>query len=388
MTGLGNRRSDGMPRETGFHITAASEVMAILSLTTGIQDLRKRLGRIVVAMNSKGGVVTAEDLKCAGAMAVLLKDAIKPNLLQITEGTAAFVHTGPFANIAPGNSSIIADKIGLKLADYVVTESGFGADMGCEKFMNIKCRYSGLVPDTAVLVVTIRALKAHSGRYRVVAGKPLDEGLLEEDLPALKAGSVNMLKQIENIRMFGVPVVVAINRFASDTDREIKLVSKIAVDAGAESAVVSEVWRKGGEGGLELGQAVINVAKRPANFKFLYPLDMPVKEKIERIATRIYGAEEIAYEPQAEKQIKLLTKAGFGNLPICMAKTHLSLSHDKNVKGRPHGFKMPVREVRASVGAGFLYALCGDIMTMPGLPSVPAGNFVDIDKHGRVVGLF
>ncbi len=381
-TGLGNRQSNGIPRETGFDITAASEVMAVLSLTTGIQDLRKKLGRVVVAMNSKGQVVTAEDLKCAGAMTVLLKDAIKPNLLQTTEGTAAFVHTGPFANIAPGNSSIIADRIGLKLADYVVTESGFGADMGCEKFMNIKCRYSGLVPDAAVLVVTIRALKAHSGKYRVVAGKPLDEALLEEDLPAVKKGCANMLKQIENVRIFGVPVVVAINRFASDTDKEIELAAKTAVGAGAEDAVVSEVWAKGGEGGLELARAVVNAAREHGNFKFLYPLDMPIKEKIERIATRIYGAGEIAYESLAEKQIKLLTRAGFGNLPVCMAKTHLSLSHDKKVKGRPRGFKMPVREVRASIGAGFLYALCGDITTMPGLPSVPAGNFVDIDKHG------
>ncbi len=388
VTGLGNRRSNGIPRETGFDITAASEVMAILSLTTGLQDLRKRLGRIMVAMNSKGKVVTAEDLQCAGAMTVLLKEAIKPNLLQTTEGTAAFVHTGPFANIAPGNSSIIADRIGLKLADYVVTESGFGADMGCEKFMDIKCRYSGLVPNAAVLVVTVRALKAHSGRYTVLAGRPLDEGLLEEDVPAVKDGSANMLKQIENIRMFGVPVVVAINRFATDTDREIELIRKTAVGAGAENAVVSEVWRKGGEGGVELAEAVIDAGKKPTNFKFLYPLDMPIKEKIERIATRIYGAGEIVYEPVAEKQIKLLGKAGFGNLPVCMAKTHLSLSHDKSLKGRPRGFKMPVREVRASVGAGFLFALCGDIMTMPGLPSVPAGNFVDIDKQGRVVGLF
>jgi len=387
-TGLGNKRSDGIPRETAFDITAASEVMAVLSLTTGIQDLRKKLGRVVVAMNSNGEVVTAEDLKCAGAMTVLLKDAVKPNLLQTTEGTAVFVHTGPFANIAPGNSSIIADKIGLKLADYVVTESGFGADMGCEKFMNIKCRYSGLSPDAVVLVVTIRALKAHSGRYRVVAGKPLDKALLQEDLAAVKKGSANMLKQIENIRVFGVPLVVAINRFASDTDGEIELARKIAVGAGAEDAVVSEVWRKGGEGGTELAQAVINAARKPANFKFLYPLDMPIKEKIERIATRIYGAGEVTYERLAEKQIKLLMRAGFANLPVCMAKTHLSLSHDKNLKGRPEGYKMSLREVRGSIGAGFLYALCGDIMTMPGLPSVPAGNFVDIDKHGRVVGLF
>lgn len=388
VTGLGNARSNGIPRETGFDITAASEVMAILSLTTELQDLRRRLGKIVVATNSKGEVVTAEDLKCAGAMTVLLKDAIKPNLLQTTEGTAAFVHTGPFANIGPGNSSVIADKIGLKLADYVVTESGFGADMGCEKFMDIKCRYSGLVPSAVVMVVSIRALKAHSGKYTVVAGRPLDKALLQEDIPAVKEGSANMLKQIENVRTFGLPVVIAINRFPSDTDKEIELAAKIAVDAGAEDAVVSEVWRKGGEGGIHLAQAVVKAARKPSNFKFLYPLDMPVKEKIERVATRIYGAGEIAYEPLAEKQIELFTKAGFANLPVCMAKTHLSLSHDKNLKGRPSGFKMPVREVRASVGAGFLSVLCGEIMTMPGLPSVPAGNFVDIDKQGKVVGLF
>ncbi len=388
VTGLGNNRGNGIPRETGFDITAASEVMAILSLTTDIHDLRKKLGKIVVAMNSKGGVVTAEDLTCAGAMTVLLKDAIKPNLLQTTEGTAAFVHTGPFANIGPGNGSVLSDMIGLKLADYVVTESGFGADMGWEKFADIKCRYSGLAPDAVVLVTTIRALKAHSGRYTVVAGKPLDKGLLEEDLPAIKDGSANMLKQIENIRIFGVPVVVAINRFSSDTDREIELAAKMAVGAGTDDAVVSEVWKKGGEGGIALAEAVIKAARKPSNFKFLYPLDMPIKEKVERIATHIYGAGEIVYEPLAEKQIDLFTKAGFGKLPVCMAKTHLSLSHDKNLKGRPQGFKMPVREVRASVGAGFLYALCGDIMTMPGLPSVPAGNFIDIDKHSKVVGLF
>jgi formyltetrahydrofolate synthetase len=254
--------------------------------------------------------------------------------------------------------------------------------------MDIKCRQSRLTPDAVVLVVTIRALKAHSGKYTVVAGKPLDKGLLQEDLSAVKEGSANMVKQIENVRVFGVPVVVTINRFASDTDREMELVEKVAVGAGAESAVVSEVWRKGGEGGIELAKAVMKAAKKQGDFKFLYPLDLPIREKIERIATRIYGAGEVVYERLAEKQIDLLTKGGFGNLPVCIAKTHLSLSHDKNLKGRPHGFKMPVREVRGAMGAGFLYALCGDIMTMPGLPSTPAGNFVDIDKDGKVVGLF
>lgn len=385
--GLGGKQ-DGIPRETGFDITVASEVMAILALTSDLFDLRKRLGRIVVAQTYDGKPVTAEDLQVAGAMTVLLKDAIKPTLMQTLENTPVFVHTGPFANIAHGNSSIIADRIALKLADFVVTESGFGADCGAEKFFNIKCRYSGLKPNAVVVVATVRALKMHSGEFTVVAGKPLDKGLLKENLSALEKGCANLEKQIENMRLFGVSVVVAINRFTADTEREIELVRKKAIDAGAEDAVISDVWANGGRGGKDLARAVIKAAEKPSRFRFLYPLNIPIKEKIEKIAVEIYGAKDVDYSPIAEKKIKLFTQAGYDKLPICMAKTHLSLSHDPTLKGRPTGFTLPIRDIRASVGAGFLYPLCGEMRTMPGLPSVPAGTKVDIDKKGNVVGLF
>ncbi len=388
VTGLGNRRADGIPRETGFDITAASEVMAILSLATDIHDLRARLGRIVVGMNMDGKPVTADELRCAGAMTVLLRDAIKPNLMQTLEGTACIVHAGPFANIAHGNSSILADRIALKLADYVVTESGFGADMGFEKFCDIKCRVSGLKPDAVVMVVTVRALKAHSGLFRVVAGRPLDRGLLEENIPALRKGSANMLKHIENVRYFGLPVVVAINKFPTDTDAEIDLVRKIALEAGAEAAKVSEVHAKDGEGAVALAEAVVKAASKKNTFDYLYPVEASIKEKVDVIAHKLYGAGEVYYEPLAERQMRVLTENGLDKLPICMAKTHLSLSHDPKLKGRPTGFRMPVREVRASIGAGFVSVLCGEMRTMPGLPSVPGGTRVDIDEEGRVVGLF
>ncbi|MBN1917744.1 MAG: formate--tetrahydrofolate ligase [Verrucomicrobia bacterium] len=388
VTGLGNKLADGIPRETGFDITAASEVMAILALASDLHDLRARLGRIVVGMNKDGKPVTAEDLRCAGAMTVLLKDAIKPNLMQTLEGTACIVHAGPFANIAHGNNSILADLVALQLADYVVTESGFGADMGFEKFCDIKCRTSGLRPDAVVLVVTVRALKAHSGLFQVVAGKPLDKGLVEENIPALRKGSANMLKHIENIRTFGLPVVVAINTFATDTAAEIDFIKATALEAGAEAVEVSEVHAKGGEGGAALAEAVVKAASKPNTFDFLYPIEMPIKEKIDIIAHKLYGAGEVFYEPAAEKQIKVLNQNGLDKLPICMAKTHLSLSHEPALKGRPTGFRMPVREVRASIGAGFLSVLCGAIPTMPGLPSIPGGTKVDIDKDGKVVGLF
>ncbi|MBL7171157.1 MAG: formate--tetrahydrofolate ligase [Candidatus Omnitrophica bacterium] len=376
------------PRETGYDITVASEVMAILALTSDIFDLRKRLGRIVVAMNRKGNPVTAEDLKCAGAMTVLLKDAIKPTLMQTTENSPCFVHAGPFANIAHGNNSILADKIALKLADYVVTESGFGADCGAEKFFNIKCRISGLKPDCVVVVATIRALKMHSGQFKVVAGKPLDPGLTRENLDALTKGCCNLEKHIENMRLFGVPVVVAINKFTTDTKKEIALLRERAKGAGAEDAVLSDVWAKGGIGGKALAQAVVRAADKPSNFKFLYPPELSIKEKIERIAIEIYGAGKVEYSPEAEAKIKLFTEKGYDHLPICMAKTHLSLSHDPKLKGRPSGFTLPIRDIRASVGAGFLYPLCGAMKTMPGLPKVPAGTKIDIDKNGNTVGLF
>ncbi|MGR3318317.1 MAG: formate--tetrahydrofolate ligase [Candidatus Anammoxibacter sp.] len=386
--GLGGK-ADGVTRETSFEITVASEVMAIMALTTSLADLRKRLGRIVIGMTKKGKPVTAEDLKCAGAMAVLLMDAIKPNLLQTLENTPAFVHAGPFANIAHGNSSIIADQIAIKCADYVITESGFGADCGAEKFMNIKCRYSGLTPNAVVIVATIRALKMHGGVGKIVAGKPLTEDLLKENIPALEKGSQNLAKMIENMNLFGVPVIVAINAFATDTKKEIEALRKLSLEYGAENAVMSNHWEKGGSGAEELAEATVAAADKPGNFKFLYPLEDSIEDKMNTIATKIYGADGIDISPLAAKKIKKFNECGFDKLPICMAKTHLSLSHDPKLKCRPTGFTVPIRDIKASVGAGFLYVLLGDMRTMPGLPSSPAGERVDIDlKTGKVVGLF
>ncbi|MDI6824863.1 MAG: formate--tetrahydrofolate ligase [Bacillota bacterium] len=386
--GLGGKEN-GYPRETGFDIAVASEVMAILALTTGLKDLRQRLARIVVGYTPEGKPVTAGDLKCAGSMTVLLRDAIKPNLIQTLENTPVFVHAGPFANIAHGNNSILADQIALKLADYVVTESGFGADIGAEKMFNIKCRYSGLKLNAAVVVCTVRALKMHGGAFRVRPGRPLDpEVIAKENMPALEKGCENLEKQIENVLMHGIPAVVAINRMTTDRDSEIELIRQKALAAGASDAVVSEVWAKGGAGGEHLARAVVKACEQPSNFHHLYPLDIPIKDKIEIIATRVYGADGVDYLPRAEQQIKLYTSLGYDKLPICMAKTHLSLTADPNIKGRPRGFRVTVREVRASVGAGFLYPLLGEMSTMPGLPSEPAGQKVDIDEEGRVVGLF
>ena len=385
--GLGGKM-DGVPRETGFDITVASEIMAILALTSGLKDLRERMGRIVIGMNRDKKAVTAEDLRCAGAMTVLMKDALKPTLMQTLENSPALVHAGPFANIAHGNSSVIADQIAVKLADYVVTESGFGADIGAEKFMNLKCRASGLKPDAVVLAATIRALKMHSGKYRIVPGKPLEEGLLRENIEDIEAGGCNLRKQVENMNSFGVPVVVAINRFATDTDKEVETVRRIALEAGAYDAVVSNVHAEGGKGGEALAEAVVRAAEEPSDFKYLYPLDISIKEKIEIIAKKFYGADGVEYTPVANRQIKNYPELGYDKLPLCMAKTHLSLSHDPKLKGEPKGFTVPVREVRASIGAGFLYPLLGEMRTMPGLPSVPAGANVDIDDDGNIVGLF
>jgi len=386
--GLGGR-VNGIPRETGYDITVASEVMAILSMATDIFDLRKRLGRMTVAYTNDGKPVTAEDLKAAGAMTVLLKDALKPNLIQNLEHGPCLMHCGPFANIAHGNNSVLADLIACKLADYVVTESGFGADMGFEKMCNIKCRTSGLKVDAAVVVCTIRALKMHGGAIKVVAGRPLDqETLAKEDLESVSKGFENLEKHIENVLLHGVPPIVVINRFPTDTPAEIKLVKEKSLAAGAAAAVTHNVWAEGGEGGIELAEAVVEATSKPNNFHHLYPLNLSIKEKIETIATKIYGADGVNYTPLAEKKIKLFTEVGFDNLPMCMAKTHLSLSHEPNVKGRPRNFRIPVRDVRASVGAGFLYPLLGTMMTMPGLPSVPASTKVDIDEKGNTVGLF
>lgn len=384
--GLGSAQ-DGIPRDTGFDITVASEVMAILALSSSLKDLRKRIGRIVLACADNGNPVTTEDIKVAGSMAVLLKDAIKPNLIQTIENTPCFVHTGPFGNIAHGNNSILADKIALSFSEYVITEAGFGADCGAEKFFDIKCRLSGFIPNAAVIVASIRALKAHSGKFKVVAGMPLDMCLEKEDLPAIEEGMCNLEKQIENVSLFGIPVVVAINRFACDTDKEIDFVKKKVLGLGAYDCCVSEVFSRGSRGGLELAGSIARAAEEKNNFRFLYPLKMPIKEKIRMIATKMYGAKGVEYSPLAEEKINIYTQRGYDALPICMAKTHLSLSHDPSLKGRPRGFILPVRDISASIGAGFLYPLCGAMQTMPGLPSHPIGENIDIDDKGNITGL-
>lgn len=386
---VGLRASKGHgPRETGFDIAVASELMAILALAEDLQDLRARIGRIVVALTRDGKPVTAEDLKVAGAMTVLMRDAVKPNLLQNLEGGPVFVHAGPFANIAQGNNSIIADRLALKLGDYVVTESGFGADMGAEKFMNVKCRTSGLVPDAAVLVCTVRALKAHSGRFVIKPGKPLDPGLTAEDLDALSAGMPNLVKQIENMRSFGIPVVVAVNAFPTDTEAEHDLIKRAAMEAGAFAAVTHRLHAEGGAGGEELANALVDACEQPKEFRLTYDDGDAIDVKIDKVATTIYGADGVEFLPAAKAAITTYTELGYANLPVCMAKTHLSLTHDSSRKGAPTGWRLPVRDVKLSAGAGFLYALCGDIMTMPGLPSRPAGENIDIDEDGRIVGLF
>jgi formyltetrahydrofolate synthetase len=377
-------------RDTGFDITVASEIMAILALTTDLADMRERFGTIVIGTNKEGEAVTAEDIGCAGAMTVLMKDAIKPTLMQTLEGTPAFVHAGPFANIAHGNSSIIADKIALKLADYVITESGFGADIGMEKFFNIKCRYSGLIPNCVVMVATVRALKMHGGGPTVRAGQPLDPAYTEENLELLKAGLGNLQVHIKNALRFGIPVVVAVNSFKDDTQAEVELVREAAVEAGAEDAVVSRHWMEGGAGAAKLAEAVVAACEKPNDFDFLYPLEgTSIKDKIEIICKEIYGADGVDYEPVAEARIETFTRLGFDELPLCMAKTHLSLSHDPLLKGVPTGFRVPIRDIRASVGAGFLYPLLGTMSTMPGLPTRPVYYDVDLDlETGQVIGLF
>jgi formyltetrahydrofolate synthetase len=374
---------------SGYDITVASEIMAILALTSSLEDMRERLGSIVVATNKRGEAVTAEDLGVAGALTVLMKDAIKPNLMQTLEGTPAFVHAGPFANIAHGNSSILADKIALKLVDYVITESGFGADIGMEKFFDIKCRLSGLIPQVVVLVATVRALKMHGGGPKVVAGKPLAPEYTDENLDLLRKGLPNLERHIQNALKFGVNVVVAVNSFATDTAAELEMIRKAALEFGAMDAVVATHWADGGAGALKLAEAVVRAAEKPTNFKFLYPVELPIKQKIELIATTIYGAGGVDYSPEAEEQIARYNRLGFDKLPICMAKTHLSFTTDAAIKGTPSGFRISVREVRASVGAGFIYPLFGKMSTMPGLPTRPVFYDVDVDlRTGKVVGLF
>jgi formate--tetrahydrofolate ligase len=384
--GMGGNE-DGVVRQSGFDITAASEVMAILALANDANDLRARLGRIVVGYTNDDVAVTAEQIGCAGAMAVILRDAVKPNLMQTLENTPAVIHAGPFGNIATGNSSVIADKLGIHLCDYLITEAGFGADMGAERFFNIKCRVSGMTPDAAVLVATVRALKAHSGQYRVVAGKPLPPDMLKENPDDVRAGAANLVKQIENVKAHGVSPVVAINAFPGDFASEHEVIREIAESVGARVAVCSH-FSDGGAGAVDLANAVIEACEEPSNFALLYPDDASLKEKIEKIATTIYGAAKVEYSAEANRQLAMYEANGFGVLPICVAKTHLSISGDASLKGAPTGHTLSVREVRASVGAGFVYPICGDMRTMPGLGAHPAAISIDIGPDGRVVGLF
>jgi formate--tetrahydrofolate ligase len=384
--GLG-AAGDGVPRQGGFDITAASEAMAVLALSKDLKDMRARLGAIVVGYTKSGEPVTAEQLKAAGAMAVIMRDALKPNLLQTLENTPVFVHAGPFGNIAHGNSSVVADLIGIHTGDFLVTEGGFGADMGAERFFNIKCRVSGLQPDAAVMVATVRALKSHSGKYRVVAGRPLPEDMLKENPEDVLMGAANLRKQLENIRAHGIEPVVAINAMPSDFPSEQAAIGEVAASMGIRSAVGTH-FADGGRGAAEIAEAVNEVASKPSNFHFLYPSDASLRSKIEAIATKIYGADGVDYTPLASRQLDGYEKNGFGALPICIAKTQYSLSHDANLKGAPTGFRLPVREVRASVGAGFIYPICGDMRTMPGLSAKPAAISIDLDNDGNIVGLY
>ncbi len=385
VVGLG-ARPDGIPRQTGFDITAASEVMAVLALSTSLQDMRKRLGRIVIGTSRSGSLVTAEDLKAAGAMTVIMRDAIKPNLMQTLENTPVLVHAGPFGNIAHGNSSVLADLLGIHCGDFLITEAGFGADIGAEKFFNIKCRTSGLSPDAAVIVATVRALKVHSGRQRVVAGRPLPPELLEENPDDVYAGEANLRKQIENIRLHGVSPVVAINAFPGDHASEHVAIREMAEAIGVRAAVCTH-FADGGRGAVELAEAVAETAEEPSDFRFLYEETASLREKIRIIATKNYGATDVEYDMQANRQLGAYEENGFGDLPICIAKTHLSISSDPKLTGAPTGWTLPVREVRLSAGAGFVYPICGDVRTMPGLSSHPAAERIDIDQNGEIVGL-
>ena len=385
IVGLGTRE-DGVIRATGFDITAASEVMTVLALTTSLRDMRERLGRIVIGNTTGGKPITAEELFAAGAMTVILRDAIKPNLLQTLENTPVLVHAGPFGNIATGNSSVIADLIGIRCGEFLVTEAGFAADMGAERFFNIKCRASGMAPDAAVVVATVRALKVHSGRFRVVAGRPLPPEMVKENPDDVWAGAANLRKQVDNIRIHGVTPVVAINAFPTDHPSEQAAVREIAEELGVRSAVCNN-FAEGGRGATDLAEAVDEAAHEPSSFHFLYPAEASLREKIETVATKVYGADGVEYYPPAAEQLDSFERNGFGRLCVCIAKTHLSISSDPKLKGAPTGWKLPVREVRASVGAGFVYPICGDMRTMPGLPSSPNAIRIDIDAKGEIVGL-
>jgi formate--tetrahydrofolate ligase len=385
VVGLGSK-ADGVARQTGFDITAASEVMAVLALATSLADLKDRLARIVVGYTRQGNAITAQDLKVAGAMSVMLRDAVKPNLLQTLENTPVLVHSGPFGNIAHGNSSVIADLIGIHAGEFLVTEAGFGADMGAERFFNIKCRASGLVPDAAVVVATVRALKAHSGKHRIVAGKPLPELLLAENPDEVHEGASNLRKQIENIKIHGVTPVVAVNAFPDDHPSEWRAIEDEAESLGVRVAVCHH-FAEGGRGAAALAEVVAEAADEPSQFEFLYADELSLREKIETVASRVYGAGGVTYSTVARRQLDTYERNGFGMLPVCIAKTHLSISSDPALKGAPTGWILPVREVRASVGAGFIYPLCGDMRTMPGLGSAPAAFSIGLDDNGDVVGL-
>ena len=386
VSGLGTKQ-DGTPRETGFDITAASEVMAVLALATSLRDLRQRMGRIVVGYTEAGEPVTAEQLKAAGAMTVIMRDAIKPNLLQTLENTPVLVHAGPFGNIAHGNSSVVADLIGMHAGEFLITEAGFGADMGAERFFNIKCRTSGLVPDAAVVVTTVRAMKLHSGRHRVVAGRPLPEAMLEENPEEVQLGAANLLAHLAIVRRHGVTPVVAINAMAGDFPSEHAAIREIAASVGARAAVCTH-FENGGKGAAELAEAVVEATAEPGQFQMLYASETTLRQKIETVATEVYGADGVDYFPAAARQLERYEQAGFGGLPVCIAKTHLSISSDPQLRGAPRGWRLPVREARANVGAGFVYLVSGDMRTMPGLSSSPAAERIDIDENGNVVGLY
>jgi formate--tetrahydrofolate ligase len=385
VAGLGPR-TDGVPRQSGFDITAASEVMAVLALSSSLADMRARLGRIVVGYTGSGEPVTAEQLKAAGAMTVIMRDAIKPNLLQTLENTPVLVHAGPFGNIAHGNSSVVADLIGIHAGDYLITEAGFGADMGAERFFNIKCRVSGLVPDAAVVVTTVRALKVHSGRHTVAAGRPLPAALLACSTDDVLAGASNLRKQIENVRLHGVTPVVAINAMPGDFPSEHAAIAEVAASMGVRCAVCTH-FADGGRGAAELAEAVTEAAAEPSSFRYLYPAQASIREKTEAIARGVYGADGVDWSPAAAAQLGIFERSGFGEFPVCIAKTHLSLSSDPARKGAPAGWRLPVREARASAGAGFIYLICGDMRTMPGLTAHPAAEHIDVDADGQVVGL-
>jgi formate--tetrahydrofolate ligase len=385
IVGLGTHM-DGIPRQTGFDITAASEVMAVFALARTLREMRERFARIVVGYTDDRRPVTAEEIGGAGAMTVIMREALKPNLMQTLENTPVLVHAGPFGNIAHGNSSVVADLIGIRGGDFLITEAGFGADMGAERFFNIKCRASGLTPDAAVVVATVRALKAHSGEHRIVAGRPLPEALFAENPDQVHVGGANLRKQIENIRLHGVSPVVAINAFPGDHPSEHRAIAEIAAELGARAAVCRH-FGEGGKGATELAEAVAEAAAEPSDFHFLYPDSASLREKIETVATKVYGADGVDYDLKAARQLDLYERNGYGRLPVCIAKTHLSISSDSSLLGAPTGWRLPVREVRASVGAGFIYPICGDMRTMPGLGAEPAAHAIDIDGAGDIVNL-